>query len=155
MPLFDAIWEWFVLAPIWVNLPGLPWDFKDPKIFQNIGNALGVFLEVYMSFQETGNLSLTHILANKDLGEGLVENIVISIGGRSHTKKLDYNGVPFRCWCCNNYSHIAKKCSVTFVSRRGKVKASGVKKPLSQGDRWRLGRLSFENGKNDISTWFQ
>ena len=42
--------------PIWVKLPNLPFEFWSIEFFKLIGNTLGTFLEVDLSFLVSGVL---------------------------------------------------------------------------------------------------
>ena len=44
-PLFEADTKRLDTIPVWVQLPGLPWEFWNPTSLGDIGRALGTFIE--------------------------------------------------------------------------------------------------------------
>lgn len=65
--------------------------------FKLIGNNLGTFLEVDMSFLDSGVCCLGKVLVLLDLCLGLVANILIKREDSELCQPLDYLGVPFKC----------------------------------------------------------
>ena len=74
-PLFDASKERVDVIPIWVRLLALPLRFWDLYHFRRIGDILGTFLEVDLSYLETNEKKVARILVNINLREGLAEYI--------------------------------------------------------------------------------
>ena len=91
-PLFDPCIERYDSIPIWVKLPNLPFEFWSVEFFRMLGNTLGTFLEVDVSFLETHICSLGKILVLLDMRNGLAEDIVIKKGEIVFTQPLDYVG---------------------------------------------------------------
>jgi hypothetical protein len=109
-PLFDASHERIDELPIWVHLPGLPVELWTPKGFEYLGNALGRYMDVDMSFKSsTGKMSMAHILVSLNIRKGLAEEIELSWGDKSIMKKLDYEGIPFKCRRCHKHGHNASE----------------------------------------------
>ena len=79
-PLFDASKERVDVIPIWVRLPALPLHFWDLYHFRRIGDILGTFLEADLSYLETNEKKVAHILVNINLREGLAEYINLDWG---------------------------------------------------------------------------
>jgi hypothetical protein len=100
------------VALIWVRILGMPMEFWTKKIFSELGNFLGTFLDVDMSFLESGEMAVARILVSLDIQEGLIEELELIFGEKSLKHKLDYEGVPFRCRRCHQYGHIANQCSL-------------------------------------------
>jgi hypothetical protein len=50
-----------------------------------------------MYFQSSGELIEASILVFLDVSGVLVEKMELAVGNSSYMKKLDYEGVPFRC----------------------------------------------------------
>ena len=68
---FDASSKRGDLVPIWVRLPGLSMHYWSEEHFCSIGNILGAYLEVDMSFKETKLLRVAHILVKINIRQGL------------------------------------------------------------------------------------
>ena len=79
-PNFDASRERVDEVPIWVRLPGLPRQYWSKEHFICIGNILGTFLEVDLSFKVTKLHRVAQILVNINVREGLYEEIHLSWG---------------------------------------------------------------------------
>lgn len=71
-----------------------------------------------MSFVETGNRSMAHILLRLDLREGLVEKNNLQLQDYSYTQLIDYDQLPFRCHVCHKYGHLVQDCPLGFRRRR-------------------------------------
>jgi hypothetical protein len=65
------------------------------KVFQDIRNFLGTYLDVYFSFWETGDMALECVLVSLNVYGGFQKEISIMDRGRSRTQILDYKGIPF------------------------------------------------------------
>ena len=96
MSLFDPRFERYDSIPIWVKFPNLPFEFWSVDFFKMIGNALGTFVEVDLSFLETGICCLGKVLVLLDMCNGLAEDIAIKKGEIVFTQPLVYVGFPFR-----------------------------------------------------------
>ena len=117
MPLFEPRIERYDSIPIWVKLPNFPFEFWSVEFFRMLGNTLGTFLEVDVSFLETGMCCLGKIMVLLDLRNGLAEDIVIKKGDFIFTHPLDYVGLPFRCNRCHSYGHLLDQCHLPFVKK--------------------------------------
>lgn len=74
-PLFDAQRERLEEIPMWVHLSALAPQLWLADVFISIGNKLGTFLEVDMSFFAMKERKVDHILVKLDLREGLTDNM--------------------------------------------------------------------------------
>ena len=66
---FDASRERVDVVPLWVQLPGLPRQYCSEDHFTNIGNILGSYLEVDMSFKTSKLQRVARILVNINIWE--------------------------------------------------------------------------------------
>ena len=57
--------------PIRVKLPNIPFEFWSMEFFKLVGNSLGSFVEVDMSFLQSGVMCLGRVLVFLDLRKGL------------------------------------------------------------------------------------
>ena len=92
--------------PIWVKFPNLPFEFWSMEFFKLIGNTLGTFLEVDLSFLASGVYCLGKVLVLIDIRKGLASDIVIKRGEFVFSQPLDYVGVPFKCNRCHGYGNL-------------------------------------------------
>jgi hypothetical protein len=67
------------------------------KCFGKIGNTLGTYLDIDMSFISLGRMSMERILVSLNLRKGLSEDLELSWGNKVFMQKLDYEGIPFKC----------------------------------------------------------
>ena len=93
-----------------------------------IGDTLGTFLEVDLSFLNTGVCCLGKVLVLLDLRNGLAEDIVIKKGGFEFHQPLDYLGIPFHCNRCHAHGHLIPDCSLPFSKA---FKFASASKPKS------------------------
>jgi hypothetical protein len=114
--LFDAAKERMNIILVWVRLPGLPFHFWEVEFLRVIGNHLGEFLEFNYSFMESGERKVSCILVSLNLREGLGEEVDIFWRNFSHTQKIDYENVSFRCYCCHHYGHLLDECNLPLRS---------------------------------------
>eukprot|EP01018_Ginkgo_biloba_P025951 Gb_32714 [translate_table: standard] len=84
---------------------------------EEIGNALGSFVEADMSLQDTGSMMGARILVRLVLREGFAENKVLQKGTHSFVQTLDYTSVPFRCNRFHIYGHLVVECPLSFKRR--------------------------------------
>jgi hypothetical protein len=56
-PLFNASKERMNVMSIWVRLPGRSTQLWTELSFKELGNAMGTFMDVDMSFKETSKMS--------------------------------------------------------------------------------------------------
>jgi hypothetical protein len=90
---------------------------------------LGSYIEVDMSFEETGHMTVAWILVRLNLRPGLLQEITIESAAGTFVQILDYEGIPFRCHRCHVYGHGIVECPLPF---KGKVrKNKGSVSPIS------------------------
>ena len=100
-PLFDADSERLETMLVWVRLPRLPWEFWNPNSLRDLGNALGVFLEVDLSFMKTRRKTIARILVSLNIRTYLREQINIIWGDSVRNKLLDCEGLQMSMFPCN------------------------------------------------------
>lgn len=76
--LFDARREKIEYESIWVRILGLPMQFWSMERFRAIGNYLGHFINVDMSFKVLGLMKVTQILVNLDVRASILEEMKIN-----------------------------------------------------------------------------
>jgi hypothetical protein len=80
-----------------VRLSGLPTELWTKEGFRLLGNTMGTFLGIDMSFLETKKMSVARILVFLNIRKGLAEEINLTWRGISLVQKMDYEGIIFRC----------------------------------------------------------
>jgi hypothetical protein len=83
--------------PVWVRIPTFSLQLWTLEYFKNIGNFHGDFLDADMSFEAIKKNKVARILVCINVREGLGEEVDLKWGPYIHTKKLDYESVPFHC----------------------------------------------------------
>jgi len=74
-PLFDTSCERVYEMTIWVCFPNIPHKIWIMKGFKRLGNSIGTFMDVDMSFLSIGKMFVTHILFSINRRRGLEEEI--------------------------------------------------------------------------------
>ena len=106
-PFSDLTNERYDSMPIWVKLPNLPFELWSLDFFKLIGSTLGTFLEADLSFLESKVCYLGRVLVLLDLHNGLASDIDIKLGDTIFSQIMDYVGIPFKCYRCHRYGHLA------------------------------------------------
>jgi len=79
-----------------------------------IGNTLGTFLYIDMSFFVSDEYAMAPILVQLNMREGLAEDLELATRGKNFKQRLDYEGVSFRCRRCHKQGHIVSQCPLHF-----------------------------------------
>jgi len=111
---FDSTNESLDSVPIWVCLPELTPHTWFVKVFQDIGNMMGICMDVDMSFLESGEMVVEHILVSLKIHGGFRKYFTITNKGRSQVQIIDYEGVPFCCSHCHSHENIVKDYPLPF-----------------------------------------
>ena len=86
-----------------LNLSTESWSLA---VFQSIGNTLGCFEKVDMSFMESILTRVAHILVMVNFRDEFPKSIVFQKGVQKHTLTLNYVDVPFKCNRCHKHGHL-------------------------------------------------
>jgi len=150
-PLFDPRKERYDQVPIWVKLPNLPFEFWSSDFFRLVGNTLGTHLEIDFTYLHSGVCCMGRVLVLLDFRLGLPVELVIKKGNNDFYQPLDYLGIPFRCYRCHGFGHLANECSLSFkkFSKVWRVKNGGnqyaAKAGTSVNENLDLHPVSFES----------
>lgn len=151
VPYFCAKQERVKKESIWVKLPCLPLDLWNPFLFKMVGDTLGVYVDVDMSYKVTGEISIARILVLLDLHEGLSPKMCLKTMLRDVVQELDYEGVPFRCHRCHSADHFVVQCDQPF---RGNFQVEGRKDLSQEGGASKKARESSLDNKPNFSPNF-
>ena len=77
-PIFDASHIKTRKEPIWVRLPGFPFELWTPAFFHLLGDHMGEFIDAYYSFKTKGEIVVAHLLVLLDLREGLASDVCLN-----------------------------------------------------------------------------
>ena len=110
MPPFDVDTERLDTIPVWVRLPGLPWELWKPNSLSDIGNALGTFIEVDLSYQQMKIQKVTRILVSLNIRTSLREYLNLTCQNKTKKQLLGYEGLPFCCHRCHETRHVVRNC---------------------------------------------
>ena len=111
-PLFDADSERLDTISVWVCLLGLPWDFWNPYWPRDLGNTMGVFLEVDLSFVKTRCQTIAIIIVSLNIRTDLREHINLIWGSKIRKQIMYYEGLPFRCHHYHDMGHLERNCNL-------------------------------------------
>ena len=79
-----------------------------------MGNTLGSHLETDFTYLHSGVCCMHWVLVLLDFRFGLPAELVIKKGSSDFYQPLDYMGIPFRCFRCHGFGHLAHECSLPF-----------------------------------------
>lgn len=109
-PLFNDQMTIVDYELVWVRLPHLPLNLWHPRILEAIGNYLGVFHKVDLSFLQIGRRMVARILVGLQIYKGLADRLPIQYSCGTHVQSVDYEGLPFRCHRCHKWGHLVAEC---------------------------------------------
>jgi len=75
-------------------------EFCSMDVFRAIRKFVGTFLDVDGSFQHTGAYLIACILVKAYLREGLIDEIILMVQGKTYNQIIDYVLVPLSCSFC-------------------------------------------------------
>lgn len=93
---------------------GFPPFLEVESVFRAIRNHLRKFLEANLSFLQTRDQGMAHILVSLNPRAGLEEEIQLQYKDYKYVQQLDYEHLPFQCHRCHIYGHLAKECPMGF-----------------------------------------
>jgi hypothetical protein len=96
---------------LWVLFPGCSLALWSLEAFKEIENSLGKFLHVDPKHLVGSDQRMGKILVEIDVNEGLPAEIDIDWRGYLIQQRLDYVGIPFRCFGCKETGHLRYQCS--------------------------------------------
>lgn len=113
-PIFYASRIKISKEPIWVRLPGLPFELWTSAFFHLLGDHMGEFIDLDYSFKHTKDMAMARTLVLLDLREGLAEDVCLATKYGQITQTLDYEGVPFGCHRFHSVDHLMAQCDRPF-----------------------------------------
>nr|POE54643.1 hypothetical protein CFP56_68815 [Quercus suber] len=135
------------LVAVWVRLPELPFEYYDPGVLKEIGNAIGPVLRVDSNTASEARGRFTRICIQVSLDKPLVTSILLE----GVVQEVLYEGINTLCFSCGRVGHRRECCLFTINDRtpRPEMKGSG-----SQADKDDLcneeGDCSQETGEMDV-----
>ena len=106
-----------------------------------MGNTLGTHLETDFSYLQSGVCCMGQVLVLLDFRNGLPADLVIKKGNSEFSQPLDYMGIPFRCYRCHVYGHLANDCSLPFNNNSSSGSVQKIWSPKTVGLIWKLRRV--------------
>ena len=107
-PLFDMDIERLDTIPVWVRLPGLPWEFWNPDSLWDLGNALEVFLEKDLSYFKNHQRRVARIVVLLNIRTDLGEHLNLIWVSTSRQQIMDYEWMSFRCHRYHETGYLAR-----------------------------------------------
>ncbi|XP_059074866.1 uncharacterized protein LOC131874923 [Cryptomeria japonica] len=144
--------SFFVLAPVWVRLPGLPLEFWVEDVFKGITNSFGELLSMDPITVARRRLTLSRICVGVTQGTNMPLSIEINTRLGKWNQPLEYERIPFTCFHCKKVGHIARKCPLQIAIVKEKKertlqwKARNCIKQIKNNEKER----SFEEDQNTI-----
>lgn len=98
--------EKMLVAPIWVQLFGIPIEFWDLEILEGIKNSIGTFIKVADTTRKGRCTSYARICAYLNITEPLPDYIEVEYHDEIWQQLVDYDHIPFFCRECHEYNHL-------------------------------------------------
>ena len=93
-PPFNVDTKRLDTIPVWVRLPGLPWELWNLDSLGDIGNALGTFIEVDISYQQTKIRKVARILVLLNIITSLREYLNLTCQTKTKKTTTRLRGTP-------------------------------------------------------------
>lgn len=110
VPDFNPFKVKTTVAPIWVRIYNLPFEYWHSSIITGISKALGNPLKMDGNTASGSFGSFARVLVEIDLMHGLQESVVIARGNVSFSVEFEYENVPYFCGACHTIGHLAANC---------------------------------------------
>lgn len=113
-------------APVWVRLPGLPYDLWNEKGLSNVASRLGLPLHSDANTCAKSKLSFARILVEVDVLKDLHNTVQICAPeGEEFEQVVIYESVPKFCSLCSSIGHGTAHCpSLKSAGKASKTDAS-------------------------------
>ncbi|KAG5592792.1 hypothetical protein H5410_043306 [Solanum commersonii] len=103
------------LAPVWINLPDLPWHFYEWDAIQRICKPIGTPLIMDKATRSKTRPATAKVRIEVDLTRPLVYEVLVEIQNEEGkmeviTQKVEYETIPAFCSHCKVQGHRDEKC---------------------------------------------
>lgn len=109
LPLDESF---FVSAPMWTRLPGLPLKFWIEEFFKGIVGSFGELLSIDLITTAKSKLVFARICMNFNKMMDMPQSIEILSKIGKWTQVIEYETLPFVCFHCKKSGHREKSCSL-------------------------------------------
>ncbi|KAJ4849753.1 hypothetical protein Tsubulata_042990 [Turnera subulata] len=98
------------VTPFWVQIHGLPFNYRDSKIAMMIGKKLGVLMEVYQE-EDWDMLSIMRVRVGLNLRNPLRTTLPVAAEEEeAFVVSFRYEQLPTFCFLCRRLGHGMKDC---------------------------------------------
>ncbi|KAF8399063.1 hypothetical protein HHK36_014929 [Tetracentron sinense] len=122
------------IVPVWINLPGLPLNFFNPKDLSSIGNLLGRVLLVDRPTRNLSRPSLARICVEIDASKKKIHRFWLGMGSASRWQRIVYEKDVFFCSRCQKLGHDEDHCKILNKKPYQKGAVSKTLKPVMESE---------------------
>ncbi|XP_057853625.1 uncharacterized protein LOC131063738 [Cryptomeria japonica] len=119
-PKMDLNESFFVQAPVWVRLLGLPLEFWVEDVFKGIASSFSELLSMDPNTVARRRLTFTRIYVGVMQGTDMPLSIKINSRLGKWIQPLKYESVPFACFHYKKLGHTTRKCTLQAVKEKEK-----------------------------------
>ncbi|KAH9295700.1 hypothetical protein KI387_039288 [Taxus chinensis] len=98
-------------APLWINLPHLPIEFRTPVVLKEIVDALGSFVPISNPTLSSWKNSSARVCVDMDLSSPLPSFILLPSLKGPWKQQVSFEGLNINCFYCGKMGHLSKLCS--------------------------------------------
>ncbi|XP_057816789.2 uncharacterized protein LOC131030121 [Cryptomeria japonica] len=134
-PKMDLNESFFVQAPVWVRLSGLPLEFWVEDVFKGIASSFDELLSMDPITAARRRLIFAKICVGVIQGTYMPLSIEINSRLGKWIQPLEYESAPFACFHCKKSGHTARKCPLHVVKEKEKKEKAmqwKAKNPIKQ-----------------------
>ncbi|XP_050222191.1 uncharacterized protein LOC126672286 [Mercurialis annua] len=104
--------------PIWIHLPGLPWEFWTKEMLSKIGSTCGAPLYCDQCTLSKTKLDFARILVEMEANGEFPNRVILQDErGAQFSQKIDYEWKPQRCEVCKKLGHLSSNCKAFLKSQ--------------------------------------
>jgi hypothetical protein len=85
------------MAPVWIRLYSLPWEFWLEEILMGIGNTVGRYVKSSKATKQIKYTSYARISVYMDISKALPGSVNLEYQDEDWNQTIDYEHIPFHC----------------------------------------------------------
>lgn len=110
------------MVAVWVRLPKLPFEYYDPSMLKEIGNAIGPVLRVDSNAASEARGCFARICIQFNLDKPLISSILL----KGVIQEVLYEGISTLCFSCGHVGHRQEGCPFIIKERTPSTVVEGT-----------------------------